>query len=671
MERRVDGRGSGVSGDARRVGRQGTPGLGQRGEGAPQSDGTSRGEAGRARAKGAKGRGSGSGGGAGRAKGMGQQGRPTGPLWPTVVRLSRYMRPHARALATVVVAILATTAIELTPPIIIRYGVDRLILRGEVGRIWWLAAGLVAVALVQGAIDFGRLYLNASIGQRIVFDLRNAVFQHLSTLSFSFFDRSRTGDLMSRATADVDVLSEFFGRAAVIVLTNLLTLVGILIILMTWNWRLGLLYLVFLPAFAHGMWIYAQRVRPAMGMARRKLADLTASLQETLAGIAVVKLMGREALQEHKADREAVALREANVEATRITSLWMPYVFVLMGVSMALVLWLGGLGVIQGVITLGTLIAFTSYVGMLMRPIRQTGMMLNAVMRSAAAAERVFEVLDIAPDVRDAPDAYPLLEVTGHVRYERVSFAYDGANEVLREVSLEARPGDLVALVGHSGSGKTTLVHLLPRFYEAQEGTITIDGHDVRKVTLKSLRHAIGIAMQDVYLFDASIGENIAYGNPHARQEEIERMARAVQMHEFIAGLPMGYGTPVGERGVRLSGGQKQRLALARVLLRDPRILILDEPTSSVDAETERRMQEALDEARAGRTTFIIAHRLWTVQEADQILVLREGRIVERARRTEDRSAHEVLLEAGGYYRELFERQLHGEALEPEGEVGR
>ena len=644
-----------ISGDARTSAGEGRrPASGARGSAEPGKGPGGSGE-------GAGGPGKGPGGPA-----AGRKPGPQGSVWPILGRLLTYMRPHTWLLIGVVVAALLTTAAELAPPAIIRRSVDSFILGGEGHLIWWAAGGLFLLSLVQGAIDFLRLYLTAYMGQRIVFEIRNAVFEHLSRLSFSFYDRARTGDLMSRVTADVDALSNFFGRAAVIVLTNVLTLIGILVVLVSWDWRLGLVYVACLPLIAHGMWVYAQRVRPAMGRVRRKLADLSDALQESLAGALLVKLFGREAFERQRIDRQSKGLLKAHLETARITSLWMPYANVVMGVATALVLWFGGRSVIADVVTLGTLIGFTTYIQLLMRPIRQTGMMLNATLQALAAAERVFEVLDTAPDIRDAPGAIPLPAVQGRVCFEGVSFAYNAGTaeiEALRDVSLEAEPGEMVALVGPSGAGKTTLVHLLPRFYEAQTGRITIDGLDIREVTVKSLRDAIGIALQSVFLFDASIGENIAYGNPHATQERIEWAARVAQMHDFITGLPLGYGTPVGERGVRLSGGQKQRIALARVLLTDPRILILDEPTSSVDAATERQMQQALDEVRKDRTTFVIAHRLWTVQQADQILVLQDGRIVERARGADGRSAHELLLDAEGLYRQLHDLQRVGEAL--------
>ena len=578
----------------------------------------------------------------------------------------RYMRPHALILAGVIGAALITTMVELAPAWLIRLSVDRYILEGRTSLIWWVAIGLLGLSLVQGGIDFLRLYLTAYTGQQIVFEIRNDVFQHLSRLSFSFYDQARTGDLMARLTADIEVLNNFFGRAAIIVWTNLLILAGILGILMTWDWRLGLVYLALLPLVVLGLWAYARRVRPAWGRVRQKIATLTGALQESLAGIQVVKLFGREDFEGERVDRQSRAVLHANIQTARITALWMPYASVVIGVGTGLVLWFGGRNVIAETISLGMLIGFTTYIQMLLRPIRQTGMMLNAIMQSLAAAERVFAVLDTAADVQDAPDAYPLPAIEGHVRFEEVSFAYQASStqvQALRAVNLEAAPGELVALVGPSGAGKTTLVHLLPRFYIPQDGRITIDGHDINKVTIQSLRDAIGIVMQSVFLFDASIGENIAYGQQHVLQREIERVARLVQMHDFIESLPLGYGTPVGERGVRLSGGQKQRIALGRVLLKNPRILILDEPTSSIDTDTERRITQALQEVFAGRTTFVIAHRLWTVQHADQILVLRNGQIVESARSTTSESAHQSLLAAGGFYTELYRLQFEAEAL--------
>ena len=598
----------------------------------------------------------------GPGRGGGGPAGPSGPVWPILRRLLKYMRPHAAMLAGVTAAILLTTLAELAPPWLIRIAVDEGILAGRPDCIWWVAAALLSLSIVQGGIDFSRLLLSAQVGQRIVFGIRTALFEHLSRLSFSYYDRARTGDLMSRVTADVDALSQFFGRAAVIVVTNALTILGILFVLIIWDWRLGVVYLAFLPPIVLAVRTYASRVRPAMGQTRRHLGSVTSAVRESLTGISVVKLYGREAVEEEKVDRASGALRNAGIETTRITSLWMPFATVLGGVCTGLVLWIGGGLVIDQSISLGDLVGFTLYMGMLLRPIRQSGMMLSAVMRAVVAAERVFEVLDIEPEIGDAPGARILSNVRGRVRYEGIHFSYDNERDVLHGVDLEAEPGEKLALIGPSGSGKTTLAHLLPRFYEPQKGRILIDGQDIQGVTVKSLRDTIGIAMQTAFLFDASIGENIAYGSPGSAQAQIEGAASTVYLDEFIASLPLGYGTPVGEAGVRLSGGQRQRVALARVLLTNPRILILDEPTSSVDADTERQMQEALQEVWAGRTTLIIAHRLWTIQQADHIAVLDDGRVVEEGRGTGSTSAHDVLMAKKGQYRNLVDLQFGAES---------
>lgn len=589
------------------------------------------------------------------------KGKPSGPAWPLIRRLASYVRIRLGLFAATVIAAVAAAAFELLPPWVVRLVIDRFVLEGRPELIWWGAAGLVGVSVMQGSVDFLRLYLTALLGHSIVFRIRNSVFEQLNRLSFSFYDRARTGDLMSRVTADTEVLSQFFGRAGVIVLTNALFLLGVLGVLFSWNWRLGLIYLAIAPLMMLAIRVYAARVQPVMGRVRRALGDLGSALQATLANIVIVKIFGREEFEEKRFDRASDQYLTASLESVKIQSLWMPFVNVLMGFGMGLVLWLGGYSVIQGAVTLGTLVAFTTYINMLLRPVRQTGMMTNIVMRSLAAAERIFEVLDTEPDIKDAPGAYALPPIAGKVEFAHVSFAYDGQNPVLHDVSLQAEPGELVAIVGPSGAGKSTLVHLLPRLYDVQKGSITLDGHDVRAVTVASLRRQIGIALQNVFLFDTTVRENIAYGSPDAADATIEQVARDVCLHDFIASLPLGYGTPVGERGVRLSGGQKQRLALARVLLTQPRVLILDEPTSSVDAETERQMQQAFERARAGRTTFVIAHRLWTVQHADQIVVLDAGHLVEHARTRGVVSAHQQLMEKEGLYSQTYALQFAGE----------
>lgn len=590
--------------------------------------------------------------------------RPSGPAWPLLKRLAHYVKSHLGLFAVTVSAAAFAAIFELLPPFLIRAAIDRCVLGEEGNLIWLWAAGLLAVSLLQGGVDFLRLYLTALLGQKIVFRIRNDLFTHLNRLSFSFFDRARTGDLMSRVTSDTDVLSMFFGRAGIIVLTNALFLIGVMVVLFSWNWILGLVYAAMLPVIVVAIRIYARKVRPAMGRVRKTLGLLGSTLQGTLAGIMVVKVFGRDKYEEKRFDRSSSKNLSAGVEAAKIQSLWMPFMNVFMGIGTGLILWVGGYGVIRGGISLGTLIAFITYISMLLRPVRQTGMMMNVVMRSMAASERIFEVLDTIPEIADSPGALPLPPIQGIVKFDNVSFSYDGNNPVLIDVSLKALPGELVAVVGPSGAGKSTLVHLIPRFYNAERGSITLDGNDVREVTLDSLRRNVGIALQSVFLFDTSIRENIAYGSPGVSDREIERVARTAQIHDFIHSLPMGYGTPVGERGVRLSGGQRQRIALARVLLHDPRVLILDEPTSSVDAATERKLRDAFEVARKGRTTFVIAHRLGTVRHADRIIVLKNGRVEELGLPEAGKTAHEMLMDAGGLYSTLYSLQFT-EAVEP------
>ncbi|MFW5953200.1 MAG: ABC transporter ATP-binding protein, partial [Candidatus Natronoplasma sp.] len=385
---------------------------------------------------------------------------------------------------------------------------------------------------------------------------------------------------------------------------------------------------------------------------RKTFAKLTEMVQENFVGIEVIKLFGREDQQKKKFNKRNQEYVDINIKASKVSALWMPYVHFLVGLSTALVVWYGGKLVIEDKISLGMMAGFLSYIAMLTRPVRQTGMMINLSSQAVAATERIFDVLDMSPEVKDSLDAEDLPPVEGKVEFNDVGFSYKKGKKVLKDIDMEVKSGETVAIVGPTGSGKSTLLHLIPRFYDVDKGKILIDGHDIKKVTIDSLRKQVGIVLQHTFLFGASIRENISYGRPDASMEEIIECAKIAQIHDFIESLPLGYETPIGERGVDISGGQKQRFAMARVLLTDPSLLILDEPTSSVDVETEERMQKAMSEVIKDRTTFVIAHRLWTVQNADKILVLKKGRIVERGK-------HEELLEKeDGFYRKIYQQVL-------------
>ena len=581
---------------------------------------------------------------------------------------------------TVALVIILTAGARLAPPWITRYTVDSVLPAGRPELLWYAGGALLAASLLEGALVFLNRYTMEYVGQKVIFELRGRLFEHLSRLSFSYYDSVRTGDIMARITSDTEVLRRFFGFAVINLFSNLLVLAGVFFAMLIWDYRLALLYLGLVPFMYHAMKNYAFKVRPLWRVVRRQLAGLTEAVRETVAGIETVKLFAGEEAEIEKFAAENDGYYQSHLEAARISAVWMPYASFLLGVGSALVLWYGGRLVIRGGLSLGTLVGFTGYIAMLTRPIRQTGRIVDLVIRAVTSAERIFAILDTEPEIKDAPGAYELPEVTGRVEYADVEFSYDGQTPILKGVSFTAEPEEVVAIVGPTGAGKSTILHLLPRFYEPTAGKITIDGHEIDKVTVKSLRSKIGLVLQDPFLFAATIAENIAFGKPGATMEEIRWAAKIAQIDDFIESLPDGYDTFVGERGVRLSGGQKQRLAIARVLLTGPRILLLDEPTSSVDTETEARLRKALadptssadtqSEARPrkaqadavmGRSVIVVAHRLWTVRNADKILVLQDGRVVESG-------THEELLARGGVYAGINRTQLQTTGGSREGE---
>ena len=564
----------------------------------------------------------------------------------TFKRLGSYGSNHLGKIIIAMSAVIISTIMGLIPPWLIRYGIDNYIMKGNIEKLWIVATAMVLVTVLKGLFDFVKSYVSEYIAQNIIHDIRVELYEHLNRLSFSFYDSAKTGDLMSRITSDADSLRHFLSKVSVYVSSNILTILGILIIMILWDYRLGILYILLIPLMVFGMRIYAIRVRPMFKKVRKSFAYLTQLVRENFIGMEVIKLFGNEDFEKNNFKENNQKYINVNLEAAKVSAFWMPYVNFLMGFATALVVWYGGRLVINKAITLGTLAGFISYISMLLRPVRQTGMMINFSSQAAAAAERIFEVMDKKSEVRELPSAYELEDVKGKVEYKELSFSYEKNKKVLQNINLSVNPGETVAIVGPTGAGKSTLIHLLPRFYDPDEGKILIDGHNIKKVTLESLRRQVGIVLQHTFLFAASVKENISYGKPEAKMEDIKNAAKIAQIHDFISTLPLGYETPVGERGVNLSGGQKQRLAMARVLLTDPSLLILDEPTSSIDAETEEKMQKALQEVIKDRTTFVIAHRLWTVKNADKIIVIKDGKIVESGK-------HEELLQKEGFYSEV------------------
>lgn len=569
----------------------------------------------------------------------------------TLLRVAPYFKKFRLLLVLGYIAVIGNAAFNLAVPRLIGQAVDEGVARQDVGQLIFLSVLIVLASAMRGLCAFGQNYLGESAAQGGSYQLRRALYAHVQALSFSFHDNAQTGDLLTRSMADVEQLKNFTGRGMLMIFNLLLLVLGVGFALAFMNWKLALLSLTILPLLYWRAASFSRSMRPLFRAIQDQVAVVATIVQDQAAGARVVKAFGQEQREIERFDRENEALYKRYFESTRLQSFNNPFLNFVANAATILMLWVGGLLVIGNQLTLGELVAFYAYLLQIVGPVRQGGFLMSMASRAAASSERIVEVLDTPIEVFSKPDAIELADIRAEVEFEDVTCEYHPGRAVLEHVSFKAEPGQTIALVGATGSGKTTVANLIPRFYDVSDGRVLIDGVDVRDVSLGSLRRQIGIVMQETTLFSGSIRENIGFGKADATQDDIEWAARQARADEFIARLPDGYETRVGERGVSLSGGQKQRVAIARALLMDPKILILDEFTSAVDAATERLIRAALNELMRGRTTFVIAHRLSTVRAADMILVLKSGRLV-------DTGTHEELLESSPTYREIHASQL-------------
>jgi len=572
-----------------------------------------------------------------------------------------YLRVYWRDALGALLALFLVSVANLIAPQMIRLAIDGGVTQHRRNDLILAVVVLIGVAALRGLFNFAQGFLAERASQGVAYDLRNALFAQIERLSFSYYDRVEAGQLLTRVTNDVEQIRGFAGNGVVQLASAVVMLVGSTALLLLLNWKLALVALATIPPLFLLLLRFVRRIGPLFGQVQQTLGRLNTVLQEDLAGIRVIRAFSREGYETERYRAVNTELLNKNLLTVRAFSNNFPFVFLLGNLGTLAVVWYGGWQVIGGQLTIGELVAFNTYLGFLLFPILTIGFQAAGISRAGASALRVFDVLDAPLDVRDAPDAAPLPPVIGRVIFDDVHFRYPGGEqEILRGVTFTAESGQTVAILGTTGSGKSTLMNLLPRFYDVTGGAVRVDGHDVRTVTLASLRGQIGIVLQETLLFSGSVRDNIAYGKPTATQDEVEAAARAAQADGFVRALPQGYDTVVGERGVGLSGGQRQRIAIARALLVDPRLLILDDSTSAVDTETEAAIQVALDRLMrdSHHTAFVIAQRISTVRDADLILVLDEGKIAAQG-------THAELLRDSALYNDILGSQLVADTGEP------
>lgn len=566
------------------------------------------------------------------------------------LRILSYIKPYMHRLLFAMVCTIMAAAGNLYIPWIIKDMIDEVLADKNGTMLNWIAASIIAIFIVRGLFWYGQNYLMSYVGQSVIIDIRAAVFKKLQRLSVSFYDKNKTGTIMSYVTNDVNALQSAMVENTIEMITEGFILIGSVVAMIYLDWRLTLFTVCTFPVVLWFMEFFGKKIRKTGGRIQECTADITSVLQESVASARVIKSFVREDYEVDRFDVENRANFRANMKNAQLMATLTPVVELVAAIGVTMIIWYGGNNVINGTITAGSLVAFLTYAVNISNPIKRLTRVIGNIQKALAAAQRVFMIIDMPEEIAESRDAKQLPEVSGKVEFQNVSFAYDDKGNVITDLSFSVKPGEVIAIVGPSGAGKSTIANLLPRFYDVNKGDIKIDGHSVREVTLDSLREQVGIVPQETMLFNGSVYNNILYGRLDATKEEIEAAAKAANAHDFIMQLTDGYETKLGDRGVNLSGGQRQRIAIARAILKNPRILILDEATSALDTESERVVQEALDRLMVGRTSFVIAHRLSTVKNADKILVLEKGNLVESG-------THDELLALDGLYAHLYKIQ--------------